>query len=905
MGPPDRRRRRYRQWWIAIGATAAAAALCLTILVLRRANENEPAKTYKPTPADAAAREKNNSRIASLDLRGVELRQAIRKLREISGVRIRVNWPALSKERVMPETTVDVRLKNVTLNKAIRTVLDDVSCIGAKHEGETGLGHVVEDGAITISSKSELAGHTDTRAYDIHDLIASIAEFRNQHVDNSDSGLNAELHSDPEIVAEIIAVISASVDWESCRQADGSGGEIHETGGRLVVTQSVANHKSIVGLLEDMRRHLKIRGSNPCPEKPTASDVAVGRQLGRKIGEFDFCNTELQKAIDFIRDKSGLNVHVKWHAIARQYIRPATTVNVYSTKMMCGVHSTNKTGDDGVRLKNATFAEALQAVCDDAASEGEPGTGPAAGLDYVVSGGVVTISTKHDLWKKMSFRIYDVGEIISGLAEAQGTPRSYSEIVGAIRTVVSDTIDPGCSRGCDAPVGSISEIGGLLFVSPHMEDHESLARLLGQLRMSFSGQGPEAHRLVVRPSDGLARQQLDATLQKLDFEQMELRAVIQYCRDVSGADIRVRWQALAGEGVKRDTPISVYLQRITLDGALGIIFDSLPPGNSRIGYAIRDGVVEISAEYDLRKLKAFRVYEIRDLIAQILERQGPGTDRDEVLGGMHSLICDTIDPDSWRSAGGQYGVFCRIGELPVITQTIDNHEAIAGLFDNLCRHFKTRNLDPRSYSETQADRAVRKMLEAKVAKLDLDDHDFEQAMIFLRDVSGVNLYINRRSLAENKVKESRKVTVHLKNVTLREAINAVFDSANKSGGAPVGYVVRDGVMWVAAEAKLRRSPLIRIYDARDIIARKMKSTTAPAQGREKAVEGIINSIRKAVAPDSWADAGGDLGRIHEIGGLFVVRQIHRHHESLAALMEKLQTEKQGPDGRFTMGSKRP
>jgi len=60
MGQPDRRRRRYRQWWIAIGATTVAAALCLTIFVLRRPSApdlDEPAsaRTNKPIPTAAAA----------------------------------------------------------------------------------------------------------------------------------------------------------------------------------------------------------------------------------------------------------------------------------------------------------------------------------------------------------------------------------------------------------------------------------------------------------------------------------------------------------------------------------------------------------------------------------------------------------------------------------------------------------------------------------------------------------------------------------------------------------------------------------------------------------------------------------------------------------------------------------
>ena len=673
MGHTDRRKRRYGQLWIAIGATAAA--LCLTIFVLQRPksiapDDYEPAGTYRPTPADAAVRDKLKASIPSMDLSGVELWQAIGELREISGAGIRVNWAALAKERVMPETTVNVRLKNVTLDKAIRTVLDDVSCIGPGHQDETGMGHVVEDGAITITSKSDLDGHLDTREYDIRDITSLVVKFRRKEemaVDEDGDPL-FEVSRD-EIVGEINCLV-----FEAINEPEP---DVREKGEKLVVTLDTASHKSIAKVLEKLRTRLNSRSSDPCPEKSAAADVAVGELLDRKIGEFDFYDTELQKAINFIRDKSGVNIHVKWHAIARESIGPDAKVSV---------HSTNKTHDDGVRLENATFAEALQAVCRGAANEGEPGIG-----------------------------------------------------------------------------------------------------------------------LVV------------------------------------------------------------------------------------LDYVVRDGAVMVSTEDALISPNVFRVYDVRDLIAPVSAREGPPVGRVEAVGRIRTLISDAIDRDSWRYFG-EIGVICSIGGRLVITQTIDNHEAIDELLGDLRRHFKTPNLDPHSHHETQAERAIRKQLELKIPKLDLDDDEFGEAVSAVLGIYEPNMYANWRWPTGDEVKPPGKVSLHLKNVTRREALDAVFDIANKGSGLRMDYTIIGDRIMIAPQAKLLRSSTIRIYDARDIIARKMKATTAPARSRDKTVEEITGLIREAIAPGSWRDDGGSLGTIDEISGLLVITQICRHHESLAALMKKLRAD---------------
>jgi len=873
MGQLDRRKRRFRLG-IAIGVTAATVALCLTVLVLRRANVSDsgdapPARTYKKTPADRAVREKLNSRIARLDLDGVELRQAIRRLRETSGSKIRVNWPALAKEGVQPETTVKAHLKNVTLSKAIETVLDDVSCIGRQRVDETGLGHVIEDGAITISSKFDLVRHTVVRDYDIGDITALALGFeRRQAVTmGDDAGQADDIPCRSEIVARITCIITEIIDYRSWNDP---GGDVSEKDGKLVVTQGTANHESIARLLENIRTRLKNRSSDPCPDHPSESDIAVRKQLEAKIAKVDFDDIELRKAIDFIRDRSGANIHVKRHALAREWIKPATTISVQMAKV--------------------TLGRALQAVCNEISDGGEPGIGQ-TGMAYIVRDGVITISTKCDLAKNIPVRIYDIRDLMTQVALSGDRQPHYDTVVHVIVGLLRRIIYPSC--WCHRHEGSsIREIGGLLIATLTIENHELLARLLRELQSSFRNRGRGIRLRAMSAPDHLAHKQLDVELETFCFEDMELRQVIQFFRDVSGANINVDWRALAAEGVKPDTGLRVYFpSRITVGRALEIILDSLPANEPGMGYVIRDGVVRISTQYGLGRHSVFRIYDVDDVIARIREYEGPRTGRNEAIAGITTLIRSSIDLSSWRSAGGIAGEICDIGGLLVVAQTINNHEAIAGLLGDLRRHFKTPNLDARSYIETQADRVVRKQFAAKIPKLDFDDVEFRQAMETLLEISEIDLYVNWHSFAQNEAKESRKVSVHLKNVTLREAISAVFDSANKGGGPPTNYIVEGGAMWIAPEAKLRRLSVIRIYDARIIIARKMKSGNAGGKRRDKAIEGITALIRKTIDPDTWLDEGGELGAIYEIGGLLVVVQTRDNHESLAELISKLRAEK--------------
>ncbi|MDP7636540.1 MAG: hypothetical protein QF577_03205 [Phycisphaerae bacterium] len=218
--------------------------------------------------------------------------------------------------------------------------------------------------------------------------------------------------------------------------------------------------------------------------------------------------------------------------------------------------------------------------------------------------------------------------------------------------------------------------------------------------------------------DREVRKKLDAEIPKLDFDEIELSDVVEFLREVSGANIYVKWKALAFESVEKSTTVNVHLRKVTLRKALQTILDDLSAGEAGagLGYVISEGVITISTKSDLAKRAITRVYDIRDMIVRIPMFTGPrmelnptgGADdegggegglfgddseegtgveveqtRKELIEAIKGLIKETIDPVSWRDAGGEVGAIRELHGQLVVTQTAENHQALSELIGQL------------------------------------------------------------------------------------------------------------------------------------------------------------------------------------------------------------------------------
>ena len=247
--------------------------------VLMNLPDDWPDKTLKRKPigagevteseTDRAVFRRLNQNLAKLDFAGIDFKDVVQFLREVSNVSIHVKWAALEAVGIDQSTKVNVHLADVTLRKAIRTILEDVG-------GVNPLAFVVDEGVITISTKDDLSRQTVTRVYDIRDLIVSIPSFTGPAIsltttsggnnntgsngpfggNNTTSGNNAGGNNESsrtELITSILDLIRSTIDPTSWRESSGEIGSISELGGQIVVTQTAENQRSLLDLLSKLR----------------------------------------------------------------------------------------------------------------------------------------------------------------------------------------------------------------------------------------------------------------------------------------------------------------------------------------------------------------------------------------------------------------------------------------------------------------------------------------------------------------------------------------------------------------------------------------------------------------------------------------------------------------------------
>ena len=117
--------------------------------------------------------------------------------------------------------------------------------------------------------------------------------------------------------------------------------------------------------------------------------------------------------------------------------------------------------------------------------------------------------------------------------------------------------------------------------------------------------------------DRAAQAQLERQLPEITFDGTGFGDVIDFLRDVSGANIFVNWKALETATIDRNAPVTLKLRNIKFSKALDLILANVGGGTTQLGYTIDEGVISISTLDELAKNTVNRVYDIRDLIINI------------------------------------------------------------------------------------------------------------------------------------------------------------------------------------------------------------------------------------------------------------------------------------------------
>ena len=198
-------------------------------------------------------------------------------LRNTTGVNFFVNWPVLEAAGIEKDLPITLQLTQIPAEQALRLVLQQASAV---NEFEPVQFSIIE-GIVTISTERDLTKTTDTRVYDIRDLLVQVPNFSNapefdlnESLSNTNSGgsnsgggggQGSSLFGDDEgedldeptrseMIEQIVTLIQDTVGKpEEWAALGGDVSSVRELNGNLIIKSTPQNHRAVIALLGQLR----------------------------------------------------------------------------------------------------------------------------------------------------------------------------------------------------------------------------------------------------------------------------------------------------------------------------------------------------------------------------------------------------------------------------------------------------------------------------------------------------------------------------------------------------------------------------------------------------------------------------------------------------------------------------
>jgi len=172
--------------------------------------------------------------------------------------------------------------------------------------------------------------------------------------------------------------------------------------------------------------------------------------------------------------------------------------------------------------------------------------------------------------------------------------------------------------------------------------------------------------------------------------------------------------------------------------------------------------------------------------------------------------------------------------------------------------------------------AARAQLQKRLPEVNFTKVGLRDAIDFLRDVSGANIYTDWRELKKAGIDQQTQVNFKVHDVTLEKVLNLlVTDMGGKD--AKVAWAMDEGVIQISTADRLRGITYILVYEVSDLIDARVP------QGKG---EVLMSIITECISPSSWADAGGK-GAIKFRDGKLVITQTAENHQAIVNLLDGL------------------
>lgn len=200
---------------------------------------------------------------------------------------------------------------------------------------------------------------------------------------------------------------------------------------------------------------------------------------------------------------------------------------------------------------------------------------------------------------------------------------------------------------------------------------------------------------------------LDRPISDLQWSDAALNEVIETLSERARLTLYANWPSLEGAGIDRAAPVTLHLHNASLRKALNLLEENVGSGTAKLAHVAADGVVLVTTAEDAEKFTTAEIYNIRDLLDDLMAAQASRITKPGDAGTMPltygetseflvKLITETVTPETWR-AGGNRVYIREFGGLLFVTHGPRAHreirELLAKMRDAIRRHepFPTTN----------------------------------------------------------------------------------------------------------------------------------------------------------------------------------------------------------------------
>ena len=346
-----------------------------------------------------------------------------------------------------------------------------------------------------------------------------------------------------------------------------------------------------------------------------------------------------------------------------------------------------------------------------------------------------------------------------------------------------------------------------------------------------------------------------AVTTEVDFQDVPLGDAIAFLEERHGIEIEIDATAVDEAGASMDGPASLSVRGISLRSALSLLLR--PHG---LTWIIRHDVLTITSQDVADNNLYTEVYPINDLLTANEEHSFIA---DDLIG----VLWDIVYPSSWDEVGGP-GSAAHVPSGLAISQTRPVHEEIALLLANLRR--VTAGEAPRN----ETDPAAEAILAALAVETEVvyDDVPLEDLLTDLTEKHGLQVVLDRTAIDEAGAAADTPVTVAVRGVTLRNALDLVLHAHGLT------WIIQDEVLVLTSEDAADNTLSIKVYPVADILAKGFEG----AYG----IDELRDTIQSIVCPQSWDEVGGP-GGIPNYSGALIVNQVLEVHEEIEQLLVRL------------------